>query len=281
MSAACPTPTDLKIKPRDLAFSRGVSAGRHWLAEDPVATAFYNALSATFPLGERFFMDSVRRYRHCADPTLDQQISAFLTQEAIHTREHAFFNQQVADGGYDLGAMEARTKARIDFARTRPPLMQLAATAALEHVTAILANAILKDDRHLRGAKLQVRAMWRWHAIEEIEHKSVAFDTLAIASAGLPPWRRWLMRSTIMMLATGLLISSIGANMAEMLRADGLELRRSWRRVASYLLVSPGVLRQVTIPYLAYFAPGFHPWAKDDRDLIKSAELELQQLAAV
>ena len=61
------------------------------------------------------------------------------------------------------------------------PLARLAATVALEHLTAILAAALL-DGRSgsLAGADPRVAELWRWHAVEETEHKSVAFDVYAV-----------------------------------------------------------------------------------------------------
>ncbi len=274
MSSPPPTPADLSIRPRDLSFARAAQ-GRWWLGGDPVATAFYDALSVTFPLGERFFMDSVRRYRDAAPPVLQEQIAAFLSQEALHTREHILFNKQVGDHGYDVAAMEARTRARLNFARRRPPLDQLAATAALEHFTAILAHALLTDPRHLDGAGDEAKALWSWHALEEIEHKAVAYDTLMLASRSMSRFRRWALRCSVMLAATALLISTVGDNIADSFTVDGLNNARGWRRLAGYLLVRPGMVRQVLGQYCLYFLPGFHPWRHDDRGLIAQAEQRL------
>jgi uncharacterized protein len=274
------TPSDLTIRPRDLSFGRDTAPAHWWLGGDPVATAFYNALSATFPLGERFFMDSVRRHRAEVSPGQAPQIAAFLAQEAMHTREHLFFNGQLADHGYDLAAMEARTAARIAFARRFSPRRQLAATVALEHFTAILAHAVLADPRHLDGAAPPARAMWRWHAMEEIEHKAVAHDTLMAATRRVPAWRRWELRASTMVVATWLLFSAVGGNIADIFTADGINRPATWRRFFAFLLVRPGILRQVTVGYLTYFRPGFDPWRRDDRALVAEAERTLSGVGA-
>jgi predicted metal-dependent hydrolase len=277
MTQSTKTPPDLTIQPRDMAFGRDAPSGRWWLGGDPVGTAFYNALSATFPLGERFFMDSVRRYRNVAPAKLKAQIAGFLAQEAMHTREHIFFNKQIADHGFDIAAMEDRTRARLDFARTRPPLQQLGATIALEHFTAILAHALLADPRHLEGASDEARAMWRWHAIEEVEHKSVAYDVYMAAAASLPAPRRWTLRVLTMVAATHLLFAVVGSNIADIFTSDGINNGRTWRRLFHFMLVRPGMLRQVMGSYFAYFLPGFHPWQHDNRALVSEVE---QTLAA-
>ena len=275
MSKANPTPADLAILPRDRAFFRGETNRRHWQGGDPIATAFYNALSATFPLGERFFMDAVRNFAHLGAPKLKAEIAAFTTQEAVHSREHVFFNNQVAAHGYDMAEMQARTRARVDFAHSRPPLAQLAATVALEHFTAILAHAALSDPRHFADAGDEARAMWTWHAIEEVEHKAVAFDTFMLAAAGLSASRRWLLRASAMVFATTTLLSTVMANMTTMFRADGIDNASTWLRVAGFLFGRPGIFRQVFIAYLSFYRPGFHPWEVDDRSLINLPEAAL------
>jgi len=281
MTSATHTPPELTIQPRDIAFGRDTPMQRWWLGGDPVATAFFNALSATFPLGERFFMDAVRRYRAEAPPALQAQIGAFISQEAMHTREHIFFNKQITGHGYDVGAMEARTKAMIDFARAQEPLAQLGATIALEHFTAILAHAVLADPRHLEKASDEARAMWRWHAIEEVEHKAVAFDTFMVAARDLRPARRWFMRCMTMMISTGRLVSTITLNMAEIFTADGINRPRTWARTIGFLFGRPGILRQILGDYLTYFLPRFHPWRRDDRALAAGAARDLGEIGGV
>jgi len=174
VTARSVTPQDLTITPRDRKFARDPKPGRWWNGGDPVATALYNALSATFPEGEAFFVESVRRYRDGAPTRLGQEIKAFTTQEAIHSREHAAFNKAAIEAGYDLKMLEDRVHWRLGLVKERPPIASLAATMALEHFTAILAHELLRDPAHLGKAEPDSAALWKWHAAEEIEHKGVA-----------------------------------------------------------------------------------------------------------
>ncbi len=107
------TPSDLTITPRDRRFGRGESTDRWWNGGDPVATALYNALSATFPKGEAFFVESVRKFREGANPRLAAEIKAFTTQEVMHSREHVAFNRRAHDAGYDLTPLERRVDWRL------------------------------------------------------------------------------------------------------------------------------------------------------------------------
>lgn len=259
------TPADLTIQPREIAFGRADGHPRWWLNNDPVATAFYNALSITFPLGERFFMDAVKNYRHRTAPELQAQINAFLRQEAMHSREHVFFNKQLTDHGYDIRPAEKRLEWRINLSRKAPHAIQLAATAALEHFTAIMAHEVLRNPSHFEGASEEASRMWRWHAMEEVEHKAVAFDTLTTAVRG-GPVGRWLLRSWVMMIATLLFSYTITRNVADLFKQDGI--KGWWGRMFSFLWGSQGLARRIFPAYLAYYRPGFHPWEVDDRDLI-------------
>src|SRR4051812_15552389 len=181
-----PTPADLSITPRDRRFGRDQTLRRLWHGGSVEATAIYNALSTTFPVGEAFFVESVRKFRDGASPRLAEEIRAFTTQEAIHSREHDAFNKRAAAAGYDLSKLEAQVEKRLAVTRSKPPIVSLAATMALEHFTAILAHQLLANHKHLAGAEREAAALWRWHAVEEIEHKGVAYDTWLHATRGWP-----------------------------------------------------------------------------------------------
>ena len=266
------TPQELVITPRDRRFGRGSRIDRWWLAGDPVATAFYNALSVTFPKGEGFFVDSVRRFRDGAPPKLAAEIAAFTRQEVMHTREHLAFNRRVADAGYDVGALERRVDERLETVRSRPPIASLAATMALEHFTAILAHQLLADPRHLAGGEGEAADMWRWHAIEEIEHKGVAYDTWLHATRDWPRFRRWKVKAKVMLFVTRNFVVDRTAGVLELLRQDGISGPRLWGAMAWFAFARPGMIRKIAVSWAAFFLPGFHPWNHDDRALIRRVE---------
>src|SRR3546814_11224221 len=135
-----PTPIGYAIERRNWKFGRGKAAQRWWHGGDPGRTAFFNALSSTFPVGEKFFMSAVRYYRNDAPETLREEIDAFIFQESTHSREHVFFNQQARDAGYDLTSSEERAGRTIARAKRRPPLIPLAGHCAPETFRATLAG---------------------------------------------------------------------------------------------------------------------------------------------
>lgn len=273
------TPADLTITPRDLKLERGAQHARWWHGGDPVATAFFNALSASFPQGETFFIEAVRRYRNKGDARLQEQIQAFIQQEAAHTREHVVFNKLIKNAGYDTAPMDAETRRRLDLARTRHPVVQLAITVALEHFTAIMANRLLTDKNPLPGAPAEVLRLWQWHAIEELEHKAVAYDTFLAVTRDLSGTRRWLLRCQVMLLISVQFWHSNFQRMADFFRQDGIDTPRTWWRVFTYLWFKPGMMRALFWPYLSFFRPGFHPWDHNDRELVREFEQRLRLTA--
>ncbi|HEX8401043.1 MAG TPA: metal-dependent hydrolase [Allosphingosinicella sp.] len=270
------TPSDLTITPRDRRFGRGTSTDRWWMGGDPIATALYNALSATFPKGEAFFVESVRKFRDGADPKLAAEIKAFVNQEVMHSREHIAFNKRAHDAGYDLKPLEDRVDWRLDFVRSKPAIASLAATLALEHYTAILAHELLRDPRHLADADPESAALWRWHAIEEIEHKGVAYDTWLHATNDWPRFKRWQVKSKVMLLVTRNFLVDRTLGALELLRQDGLTGPKVWAGLFWFAFGRPGMMRKVFGAWASFFMPGFHPWNHDDRALIVEAERTLE-----
>lgn len=275
MDHPSPTPADLHIQPRNVMFGRGRTAQRWWNGGDAIATAFYNSLSLTFPKGEAFFIDSVRNFRDSVPQRQQAQIDAFIKQEAAHSREHSHLNNQVEQAGYDVRPMHADLDSRLAELKDQPPIFGLVTTVALEHFTAIIAHACLKSERHFKNASPDAARLWKWHAIEEIEHKGVAFDTFLAATQKLSSFKRWKLRSLVMLHISYTFLRGRVRAMRQFLRQDGMDGARTWLRVFSYLLIYPGLLRQIFPAWLSFFRPGFHPWQHDDRALVAEHEAQL------
>lgn len=267
-----PTPKDLSITPRDRRFGRDDKQGRWWLNGDPIASVFHTALSVTFPKGEAMFIEAVKAHRDGVDEKLAREIRAFTQQEVIHSREHVVFNKKAMEAGYDLSELEGDIDEVMEIIKSRPPIVNLMATIALEHYTAMMASVMLRDDKMYEGGEPEWAALWKWHAIEEIEHKGVAYDTWLHATRDWSRWKRWWTKSAMMMLVTMRFWPRRVKGMKALLRQDGLTGWRVTARIWWYLLGTPGVLRKSFLPWLSYFMPGFHPWNHDDRALIKKFE---------
>jgi predicted metal-dependent hydrolase len=148
--------------------------------DNSVVTSLFVVLSAMFPPGEMFFIESVRNVRdQITDEKLLEDIRNFIAQEAFHSREHKSLNEHLIQSNYpEVVEIEALTKARLDKFRKLPKAEQLAATVVMEHFTATLARLLLTDPLIKQKTTQESRNLWEWHALEELEHKSVAFDAL-------------------------------------------------------------------------------------------------------
>lgn len=270
-----PTPGDLTITVRDERFNRGTTP-RRWWAGEPFGTAWHNALSATFPRGEAFFIESVKAFREGADPRLEAEIRAFVKQEINHTREHIAFNKLAEAHGYDIKAVDRRVAEMLELTKGRPEILNLAATMALEHYTAMMAAEFLGNPKHFGDADPEVRAMWEWHSIEEIEHKGVAFDTWNHATRDWTNWKRWKVRNLMMLVVTTRFFRNRWEDSMELLAQDGITGWNAKWGLFKYLTMTPGVVRRIFPAWLAYFKPGFHPWDHDDRALINRFEGEFE-----
>jgi predicted metal-dependent hydrolase len=275
MDQSTVTPADLQIKPRNVMFARGRAASRWWNGGNAYATAFYNSLSLTFPKGEAFFIEAVRNFRDKVPTAQQGQIDAFIKQEAAHSREHNHLNAQVEQAGYDVAPMHADLDSRLALLKEQPPIFGLVTTVALEHFTAIIAHACLKDAAHFEHATPDAAKLWKWHAIEEIEHKGVAYDTFLAATRHISGYKRWKLRSLVMLNISYNFLRGRVRAMRQFLKQDGIDGVGSWLRIVSFLVIYPGLLRQILPSWLSFFRPNFHPWQHDDRDLVAAHEAQL------
>ena len=156
----------------------------------------------------------------------------------------------------------------------RPKHAWLAVTIALEHFTAMFAHLFLTNPDMFFDADVPQADIWRWHAIEEIEHKGVAYDTFLHATRDWPRFRRWKLKAAIMLLITKRFVHHRSRDALDFMAQDGITGWRAKARLAWYLVGKPGILRRVFPAWCAYFLPGFHPWARDDRALIGKYDSE-------
>ena len=273
MTARAPLPVKDRIPVRRLGLKPGDHIDKHFHGGDPFLSAFLGAMSTVFPDGERFFIDSVRHYQaDLKDPELLAQVKGFIGQEAHHGQEHEAFNDWLQEKGYPVAMTLERIRNGLNLARERmSPRRQLAMTIALEHFTAIMANQILKDPAMSEQMHPEMRELFIWHAVEETEHKAVAYDVYQTVDGGY--WNRVL----TMLEITLFFWLVIGRITWRYLRSDGHANPKQLWRGLTWLLGRPGPLRRIIPDYLAYFRPGFHPWEQDNRELIRPLQARMAQ----
>ena len=267
------TPLNVEINPRNPEFDLEEVLSRDWHNNDPFKTAYSNALSLTFPLGEKYFINSVKPFKdRIKDPKLQREVIGFYKQEIVHSNEHQNFNETLCRvRGYDLDELERPLRRRLNWVYDNlSRVRMLAGTVAMEHFTAILADGMLKDPRWLEGVDPAIAPLWRWHAIEETEHKSVAFDVFQRFSGNTKTRRRAMIMSTFF------LWKDVFRNMRIMLEKDGNNSFKVWWKGLNWLFGKPGLMRSILPQYFAFFKKDFHPWQHDNRELITRWETEMK-----
>lgn len=259
-------PSDQRIPVRRMDFDFPADLPRYWYKGNPWLTHFFNGMSAVFPDGERFFIDTVRNYQEqVTDPVLKQQVRAFIGQEANHGKEHEAFNRLLEErNGVPVSRIVGYVKQRL--ARMREQLSQerqLAVTIALEHFTAILANQLLENPEVMADLDAAYGDMFTWHAVEETEHKAVAYDVYQSVGGS------YANRVRAMAITTVMFSLHQFAFMTWMVARDGkLTDIKGFAEFVRFMLVDPGPMRRMLRDYLDYYKRDFHPWDHDNRALI-------------
>jgi predicted metal-dependent hydrolase len=254
---------DRKVPTRRISFEESLQdLPKHFAADgDLILSHLAASLSSVFPDGEDFFVRSVRHFRdQVTDPQLKRQVAGFIGQEALHGREHRAFNDRLDQLGYPTKRFERFTRRGLAMReRLLPPASNLAATAALEHFTATLAELVLtsQETRDLFGHE-EVRNLFLWHALEESEHKAVAFDVYK-AVGGTERMRVMTMNILRFAFVGGMAFQVVISLLGDRATYRPGNLRRSWRRFRR----SPIMRRELWDQLRDYNRSDFHP---DDRD---------------
>ena len=232
---------------------------RFWFAGDPFRTRVFDALSLTFPDGERYFIECVRLFRDkIQDPDLQARVADFIKQEAQHGIAHDKMNQLMKEQGMPVEQFTTTLKKIFRFELTkRSPQYNIAMTAAAEHLTALMAETFYSKRATLQEVHPYVRALLAWHSIEEMEHRDVAFDVMQQVGEVPEVTRKFALTiTTALMLGFTLYRANV------MLRCDGFNGRQRlqlFRKGLPWFLGRKGILTTMKKEYLDWYKSDFHP----------------------
>lgn len=240
---------------------------KNWYKDNPVLTAFWNSFSLTFPEGEKFFVKSVKYYEEQTfDELLKSDIKSFIGQEAQHGKQHRAFNKMLKSHGYSsVDELESVVVLLLKTAnKILTPEMKLAVTCALEHFTALLGEQLLTDEQHQLNIDSSIKDLWMWHALEEIEHKSVAYNVY-IETKGT-----YFIRILTMIVVSAILSLAILSIWTVMLSDKEIKSKDVFEAYECLFSSANGLFPKLTKQYMDYFHPSFHPsWNRAD-NLIKT-----------
>ncbi len=266
MATAKRTGDKISIKPRKMNFPFQQMKAKYWFDDNSLLTTYFAALSATFPPGEQNFIDSVRHYRgQIKDKTLLEQIRGFIGQEGHHSQQHKIANKKLDELGLHASRIEAHLKSDIEkLGKKLTPEQQLASTVCMEHITAILAEYALTHPHMTEPMHPAVRELIMWHAVEEIEHKAVAFDVYQQCVGDDKLLRQ------VMVINTLEFVTRITCYQIAMLYWDRkLPNLRDVSGAAKFFFGRDGVYRKLAKPFKDFFREDFHPWDHDNAHLIE------------
>ena len=240
---------------RDPSFELQKHLSSNWANDDAFLTAVFNALSLSFPKGEKFFMNSVRAFKDEVSKEMSEEIRMFCIQEATHTREHIKYNKLLCElKGYDLEKFESMFEKSLEKSYTDKVdnKTRLAITTAMEHITATMGASILMGK--LLKSDNPIVDMWKWHSLEEVEHKSVAYEVYKSINGS----------NKVLRIVMKLALIDMGRNTIRiairMLKHDKQFWKLStFKSMCKFFFSSKGALRVNYADYKSFFDKDFNP----------------------
>jgi predicted metal-dependent hydrolase len=277
-AAASTTPFEIPVR-RDLAFDFH-STPAHHCAANPLTRHLWNALSLLAPHTEAFLIRAMKQARESvSDPVLRAQVDAFVAQEALHTRHHVQLNTRLGELGYDIdsagSAVASALRALTDKTDSRSAL---ALVIAGEYVIYAISRAVLEGPTLLEGAAPEVRRLLEWHALEEMEHQSVACDVYRHLYGEGPKHR--LLHIRALLKACRVLALALRSAETHLHPSEPQPDAADRRAHTLYMFWSPGLVWKVLGKLPRFLAPAFEHWQDPlDRALIDAAEARVYERA--
>ncbi len=261
----------LEIKPRHMDFPFGSLKQLKFFDDNIYKSCFMAGLSASFPAGEGEFLDSVKNYRDkISNPDLKIQVKGFIGQEAHHSRQHEYVNDELLRLGLRTDKVERTLKKDIaKLVKEQSHQFRLAYTVCSEHITAIMAEHALSEPAFLQGMEAPMKDLLLWHAVEEIEHKSVAFDVYMEVSGDVKYLNK-IMKICIIMLHIHLTqrMFKLAVNTKHWASL------KDFGGFIKWMFGKGGMWRSLRQPFKSFYKEGFHPWDNGGLELVQKWQLQ-------
>lgn len=268
-----------KILPRNVQFDFDIEMEKYWYGGNALMTAWMCALSSMFPPGEKEFIRSIRAFENqVTDPALQRDIKGFIGQEGFHQLNHKRVNIYVEEKtGLKITAMEQQVSNNIrDMLKAGgfSDAQLLASTVCMEHITAIMGEWMLSNQEMVQPAPAIFRDLILWHGVEELEHKSVAFDVFMQCVGDKKMLRRVMIATTF-----GFCLSLLRMQLKLLWWEKKMPSLKDLWRTCTFNFGKHGVIRHVFKPYFAFFKKDFHPNNTNESALIAEWESDYPELA--
>ncbi|MCO4794362.1 MAG: metal-dependent hydrolase [Bacteriovoracaceae bacterium] len=248
---------------------------KHWLGGSAFKTHFLNSLTLIFPAGEKYFIRSVKNVlSRVKTKKLTSEAKQFIKQEIQHSIEHEKFFSVLEKQGYEIRPLLkvidnlVSKKLEVFFAKES----NISITAGLEHITALLAEISLEEN-FLKEAPQKIQDLFNWHAAEEIEHRSVAFDVLNDVD---PRYEQRLIGIIIAYIAMS---TFAGVCTINLLHQDKMLFKKkTFQDFTSMFFTDEKLFFKAISIFFRYLDPDFHPDKSDVDGLTKDIFNKFQSL---
>ena len=228
-----------------------------WGKPDSFATAAMSALSMSFPAGEDFFVEALKKSYVALPNELKEkwkvEINRFCEEETKHSRAHVIHNKKNCSAFNLIDKWGPKATRRIAKMDDRDVRHYAAAVAATEHLTTVMGCWLLLNNHILENAPKETRALWIWHAIEEVGHRKVAIDVYRDLG-GSEEWRIKWMR----IIYTVTLIDFIQQTLYNIWRMKGFFKLSTWVNAYKILFGKGGIIRWSYPLFKAYGKKDYH-----------------------
>lgn len=233
-----------------------------WNKKNAFLSAFFNSFSYSFPIGEQFYMVSLRQGLRSLPEELqikyEKTVKDFVSQEASHAKIHKTFNDNLKKLGYRNFHEEDAIKKLKKF-NIKSSLESLAFTSANEYLSIINSQYLLDHTELLDGVEERIKNMWLWHCAEEIEHRSVAFD-LYRSAGGTEKMRVEMYKKVTVFFLSSLFKQAI----YNLYKDKSLFKLNTFISFYKYFLIKEGIVRSNFKKWKEYMSPTFNPNQLDE-----------------
>ncbi|PCJ44018.1 MAG: metal-dependent hydrolase [Moraxellaceae bacterium] len=253
------------IRARKMQFDfKDINTANFW-GGNSIVSSFFAVMSATFPPGEKEFIESVRLFKdRISNAELQKEIKEFIGQEGQHSFQHRQLNYAFDEQGWNTPKIEAKLRDKISWLnKYLSAESRLARTVSFEHITAIMSEFFLSNQDVLNDLPESLKSLFLWHTVEEIEHKSVAFDVYQTLVDDRNHLRLHMALVTIDFSLTMLYYQVMTHILARSL-PSGRDVKGAW----TFFFGVKGMIRNMRKPYLDFYRKDFHPWDVDNSELI-------------
>ena len=193
--------------------------------------------------------------KHVSDPKVLEDLDKFVRQEAQHYQMHKKFIETIWLAGFP--ELEAFEKELSDdyhrFTNTKSLRFNLAYAEGFEALTMNAVKHMMEPDGFGENLPPYLQ-MIEWHFVEELEHRTVAFDVYDHVCGGywyrlaVGTWAQWHFTSWMRRVAKYMLKTNPHRDLSKQTHADGQPVAVEQARVSDLM---PGLLRI----YLPNYSP--------------------------